>query len=158
MAHSANLASSLRSLVRIIAHLDMDAFFAAVEERDNPQFAKLPIVVGAEPMGGKGRGVVSTANYAARTYGIQSAMPISTAWRLAQQAKSRGNPEAVFLPVDMEKYIRVSRQIMQILAQFSAQVEQVSVDEAYLDLSTKSVLRLSLRRLRAGCRAARQSA
>ncbi|MDP1710360.1 MAG: DNA polymerase IV [candidate division WWE3 bacterium] len=118
----------------------MDAFFAAVEERDNPQFAKLPIVVGAEPMGGKGRGVVSTANYAARTYGIQSAMPISTAWRLAQQAKSRGNPEAVFLPVDMEKYIRVSQQIMQILAQFSAPVEQVSVDEAYLDISSKDAI------------------
>ena len=66
--------------MRIIAHLDMDAFFAAVEERDNPRFAGLPIVVGSDPEGGHGRGVVSTANYKAREYGIRSALPIGKAW------------------------------------------------------------------------------
>lgn len=89
--------------MKITAHLDMDAFFAAVEEHDNPQFAGLPIVIGADPKGGKGRGVVSTANYAARTYGITSALPISQAWRLAQIAKEKGNPETIFLPVRMER-------------------------------------------------------
>lgn len=121
--------------MRIIAHLDMDAFFAAVEERDNPQFAGKPIVVGADPINGRGRGVVSTANYKAREYGIKSALPISHAWRFSQAAKSRGEPEAIFLPVDMAKYQQVSQKIMEIIRQFVPVVEQVSVDEAYLDLS-----------------------
>lgn len=121
--------------MRIIAHLDMDAFFAAVEERDNPQFAGKPIVVGADPINGRGRGVVSTANYKAREYGIKSALPISHAWRFSQAAKRRGEPEAVFLPVDMAKYQQVSQKIMEIIRQFAPVVEQVSVDEAYLDLS-----------------------
>jgi len=67
---------------RIILHIDMDAFFAQVEERENPQFKGKPVVVGADPKGGKGRGVVSTANYEARKYGIHSAMPISKAFEL----------------------------------------------------------------------------
>ncbi|MBI4094463.1 MAG: hypothetical protein HY436_01505, partial [Candidatus Liptonbacteria bacterium] len=82
---------------RIIGHLDMDAFFAAVEERDKPRLRGKPIVVGADPAGGKGRGVVSTANYKARGYGIRSAMPISRAWELAEQARRAGGPGAVFL-------------------------------------------------------------
>lgn len=78
--------------MRIIAHLDMDAFFAAVEERDNPRLKDLPIVVGADPMEGKGRGVVSTANYKAREYGIRSALPISTAWRFSDfETKNRSH-------------------------------------------------------------------
>ncbi|OGC55629.1 hypothetical protein A2797_01015 [candidate division WWE3 bacterium RIFCSPHIGHO2_01_FULL_48_15] len=121
--------------MRIIAHLDMDAFFAAIEERDNPQFAGKPIVVGADPMGGRGRGVVSTANYKAREYGIGSAMPISQAWGRSQHAKQQGKSETIFLPVDMEKYHRVSEEVMQILREHAPAVEQVSVDEAYLDLS-----------------------
>lgn len=129
--------------MRIIAHLDMDAFFAAVEERDNPEFADKPIVVGADPMvvraaNGElrptGRGVVSTANYAARKYKIGSAMPISQAWRHAQYAKQKGE-EIIFLPVDMEKYHRISANVMEILREHAPAVEQVSVDEAYLDLS-----------------------
>ena len=120
--------------MRIIAHLDMDAFFAAVEGRDNPQFKGLPIVVGAEPQEGKGRGVVSTANYLARSYGIKSATPISTAWRMSQAAQDKGNPPAVFLPVNMARYAEVSRKIMKIIAKYTPLVEQVSVDEAYLDL------------------------
>jgi DNA polymerase IV (DinB-like DNA polymerase) len=78
----------------------MDAFFAAIEERDNLQLRGLPIVVGADPRGGKGRGVVSTANYRAREYGIQSAMPISQAWRFSEAARRRGKPPAVFLGVN----------------------------------------------------------
>lgn len=83
--------------MRIIAHLDMDAFYAAIEERDHPELKGLPLVVGADPDLGKGRGVVSTANYAARQYGIHSALPISQAWRFSERAKSQGRPAAVFL-------------------------------------------------------------
>ena len=111
----------------IILHVDMDAFFAQVEERENPHFKGRPIVVGADPKEGKGRGVVSTANYEARKYGIHSALPISIAWKLC--------PEAVFLPVNMELYQQVSRKIMEIIKQYSEVWEITSLDEAYLDIS-----------------------
>lgn len=111
---------------RVVLHLDMDAFFAAIEERDNPRFRGLPIVVGASPNGGLGRGVVSTANYEARKYGIHSAMPISWAYRAC--------PTAIFLPVDMTRYIAVSQRIMLIARKYAGQMEQVSVDEAYIEL------------------------
>ncbi|MDO8504487.1 MAG: DNA polymerase IV [Candidatus Liptonbacteria bacterium] len=120
---------------RIIAHLDMDAFFASVEERDNPRFKGRPIVVGADPEGGKGRGVVSTANYAARKYGIKSALPISTAWRYSEEAKKKGLPPAVFLSPGMEKYGAESEKIMQIVRENAQLVEEASIDEAYIDLS-----------------------
>lgn len=107
--------------------MDMDAFFAAIEGRDNPQFRSLPIVVGADPKGGRGRGVVSTANYEARKYGIKSALPISVAWRLC--------PTAIFLPVDGKRYQRVSGHIMEIIRPFGEKMEQVSIDEAYLQVS-----------------------
>lgn len=122
--------------MRIIAHLDMDAFFAAIEERDTPSLRGLPLVVGADPRGGRGRGVVSTANYPAREYGIHSALPISRAWRCSQAAVRRGKPPAVFLPVDMARYARVSARVMAILRRFAPLVEQASIDEAYLDLSS----------------------
>ena len=112
---------------RIILLLDMDAFFAMVEERENPHFRGKPVVVGADPKEGMGRGVVSTCNYEARNYGIHSAMPISEAWRLC--------PKAVFLPVDGALYSRVSQNIMEILQRYTSTIEQVSVDEAYLDIS-----------------------
>ncbi|NIT04075.1 DNA polymerase IV, partial [Candidatus Saccharibacteria bacterium] len=121
--------------MRIIGHLDMDAFFAAIEERDNPQFAGLPIAVGADPKGGRGRGVVSTANYKARKYGIYSATPISHAWKLSQKAKKKGEPEVVFLPVNMKRYVEVSRKVMEVVRRLVPKAEQVSVDEAYFDLS-----------------------
>ncbi len=121
--------------MRIIGHLDMDAFFAAIEERDNPRLAGLPIVVGSDPKGGMGRGVVSTANYAARAYGIRSALPISTAWRLSDAAERKGLPPAAFLDVHMQKYGEVSRRIMAILRTHAAHVQEASVDEAYFDLS-----------------------
>ena len=110
-------------------------FFAAVEERDRPWLAGRPIVVGADPAGGKGRGVVSTANYAARKYGIHSALPISTAWRFAEEAKRRGEPETVFLRGSWGRYSAVSRHVMEIIHTHSTAVEVASVDEAYFDLS-----------------------
>mgnify|MGYP001569263584 CR=1 FL=1 len=116
---------------RIIIHLDMDAFFAAIEERENPQFRGKPLVVGADPKGGKGRGVVSTASYEARKFGIHSAMPISQAYKLC--------PGAVYLPPNFELYSKISANIMKIIHEFSSLVEQTSLDEAYIDVSfTKS--------------------
>jgi len=121
--------------MRIIAHLDMDAFFAAIEERDHPELKGRPLVVGADPAGGLGRGVVSTANYPARAYGIHSAMPISTAWRLAEAARRRGRPATVFVRGSHRKYGAVSARIMAILHQYAPIVEEASIDEAYFDLS-----------------------
>ncbi len=118
--------------IRIIAHLDMDAFFAAIEERDNPQFRGLPLVVGADPKEGRGRGVVSTANYKAREYGIRSAMPISTAWQLSQAAKRQGRPGVIFFPGN---YRRVSQRIMALVRTVSPTVQVRSIDEAYFDVS-----------------------
>ena len=113
----------------IIFHVDMDAFFASCEEVKNPHFRGKPVVVGADPEVGHGRGVVSTANYEARKYGIHSAMPISRAWQLC--------PFAVFLPVNGKLYHAVSEDIMRILKKYSPTVEQVSVDEAYFKIKSK---------------------
>jgi len=120
---------------RIIAHLDMDAFFAAIEERDTPALRGVPLVVGADPRGGKGRGVASTSNYLARAYGIHSATPISTAWRLSEAARRAGKPPVTFVSVDMPKYARVSEEVMGIVRRFIPLVEQASIDEAYGDVS-----------------------
>lgn len=114
-------------MYRYIAHIDMDAFFAAVEQRDNPRYRQKPVIVGADPKGGGGRGVVSTCSYEARKFGIHSAMPISIAFRKC--------PGAIFLAVDMEKYSRVSEQVFNILTSFSPLIERVSIDEAFLDIS-----------------------
>jgi DNA polymerase IV (DinB-like DNA polymerase) len=112
---------------RIILHVDMDYFFAQIEERENPQFKGKPVVVGADPKEGKGRGVVSTANYEARKYGIKSGMPISKAYQLC--------PDAIFLPVNIELYQKVSDEIMEIVKKYSPKYEIVSLDEAYLDIT-----------------------
>jgi nucleotidyltransferase/DNA polymerase involved in DNA repair len=114
-------------LQRIVLHVDMDAFYAAIEQRDNPSLRGLPVIVGADPRGGRGRGVVSTASYEARRFGVGSAMPISQAFRLC--------PRGVYLPVDMEKYSRVSAEVKQILRRFSDLVEPVSIDEAFIDVT-----------------------
>jgi DNA polymerase-4 len=108
---------------RLIMHVDLDAFFAAVEQRDHPEWRSLPLVVGAEP--GK-RGVVATCSYEARSYGVHSAMPISEAAR-------RLPPETVYVRPSMERYARVSRQIMAVLQTLAPVVEKISIDEAYLD-------------------------
>jgi len=112
---------------RTILHVDMDAFYAAVEERDRPELRGKPVIIGADPKGGAGRGVVSTASYAARKFGVASAMPISTAFRLC--------PQGLFLAPDMAKYSEVSRQIRAVFEDFTDMVEPLSVDEAFLDVT-----------------------
>lgn len=114
---------------RIILLVDMDAFYTACEEVKNPELKGKPVAVGADPKQGHGRGVVATANYSARTYGIHSAMPISIAFRKC--------PDCIFLPVDMEYYIQVSDRVMKIIKSHADRFEQVSVDEAYADVSSK---------------------
>ncbi|OHA13504.1 MAG: hypothetical protein A3J10_02890 [Candidatus Sungbacteria bacterium RIFCSPLOWO2_02_FULL_54_10] len=121
---------------RIIGHLDMDAFFAAVEEREHESLRGLPLVVGADPEDGRGRGVVSTANYRAREYGIHSAMPISTAWRLSEQARREGKTPAVFLRTSFDLYRDTSQRIMAIIREHAPVVEEASIDEAYFDVSS----------------------
>jgi nucleotidyltransferase/DNA polymerase involved in DNA repair len=115
---------------RTILHLDMDAFFAAVEQRDRPELRGRPVIVGADPRGGRGRGVVSTASYEARRFGVGSAMPISTAWRLC--------PQGVYLPPDIEKYAAESVRVMEILRRVTDVVEPVSIDEAFLDVTASA--------------------
>src|SRR4030095_3636768 len=122
--------------MRIIAHVDMDAFYAAVEARRDPALRDRPLVVGADPKGGQGRGVVTAASYAARRYGIRSALPISRAWRLADAARRRGEPETIFVREDHALYRDVSTRIMAILAAAGDAFQKTSVDEAYLDLSS----------------------
>ncbi|MFA5794994.1 MAG: DNA polymerase IV [Candidatus Brocadiia bacterium] len=114
---------------RFIAHIDMDAFFAAVEQRDKPELRDRPVIVGSDPRNGHGRGVVSTCSYEARKLGIHSAMPISIAYHKC--------PKAVFLPPDMEKYARISRQIYELLYDFTPDIETLGIDESFLDI-TKS--------------------
>ncbi|MDD4409332.1 MAG: DNA polymerase IV [Candidatus Pacebacteria bacterium] len=121
---------------RIIGHLDMDAFFASLEEKVSPHFKGKPIVVGCDPKDGKGRGVVSTANYAAREYGIGSALPISKAWKLSELAISQGKEGVIFLPSNFPLYERVSKEILGIIRKYSDTVEQGSIDEFYFDLSS----------------------
>jgi DNA polymerase IV (archaeal DinB-like DNA polymerase) len=122
--------------MRIVAHVDMDAFYASVEERYHPELRGRPVVVGADPKGGTGRGVVTAASYAARKYGIRSALPISRAWRLAETARRKGEPEAIFVRGDRALYLEVSRRIMAIVAQGVDAFEEASIDEAYVDLSS----------------------
>jgi DNA polymerase IV (DinB-like DNA polymerase) len=113
---------------RIILHVDMDSFFASVEMRENPDLSGKPVIVGADPKGGKGRGVVSTCSYEARKYGVHSGMPISRAYKLC--------PGAVYLPVNFPLYTRASENVMHILKSYAEKFQQVSIDEAYIDVSS----------------------
>jgi len=119
----------------IIAHIDLDAFFASVEERESPMLAGSPIVVGADPKGGEGRGVVSTANYIARAYGIRSGIPISRAWRLSVEAQEDGKPRVIFVTPHFEKYEKASRHLMSIISRYVSHIEVAGIDEAYADFS-----------------------
>ncbi|MFW5960274.1 MAG: DNA polymerase IV, partial [Chitinivibrionales bacterium] len=110
--------------MRLIVHIDMDAFFASVEVRDNPSYKGKPVIIGALP---GHRGVVSTASYEARKHGIHSAMPVSEAYSKC--------PHGIFIKPDIAKYSKVSESIMEVLSAFSPKIEQVSIDEAYIDMS-----------------------
>jgi DNA polymerase-4 len=109
---------------RAILHLDLDAFYASIEQRDHPEYRGKPVIVGGSP---DRRGVVATASYEARRYGVHSAMPSRTAYRLC--------PQAIFLPARFEVYRAISNQIMMIFRQHTALVEPLSLDEAYLDVA-----------------------
>ncbi|MEW6213712.1 MAG: DNA polymerase IV [Nitrospirota bacterium] len=112
--------------MRRILHIDMDAFFAAVEQKRHPELVGKPVIIGGDGDPTK-RGVVSTASYEARKYGIHSAMPLRRAYRLC--------PEAVFLPVDYDEYVRVSEKIKDILRSITPLIEDVGIDEAFLDIT-----------------------
>src|SRR5260370_2566057 len=105
-----------------VAHVDCDAFYAAVEKRDDPSLADKPLIIG----GGK-RGVVSTACYVARTYGVHSAMPMFKALKAC--------PHATVLKPDMAKYVKVGRQVRGMMMELTPQVEPLSIDEAFMDLT-----------------------
>ena len=105
-------------------HVDLDAFFASVEQLDNPQLRGKPVIVGAMP--GSKRGVVAAASYEARKFGIHSAMPIDQAYRLC--------PNGTYLRSRMGRYREKSHEVMSIFAEFSPDVQQMSIDEAFIDL------------------------
>jgi len=109
--------------VKEIIHIDMDAFFAQIEQRDNPEHKNKPVVVG----GPLNRGVISAASYEARKYGLHSGMPLSRAKKLC--------PTGIYIPVDMEKYLKESAKIRKIFLQFTPLVEYIGCDEAFLDVS-----------------------
>ena len=112
--------------MRRILHVDMDAFFAAIELRRRPELRELPVIIGGHGDPHE-RGVVSTASYEARKFGVGSGMPLRTAWRLC--------PQAVFLPVDFAIYEQVSGEIKALLREFSPVMEDAGIDEAFLDVS-----------------------
>ncbi len=116
---------------RKIIHIDMDAFFASVEERDNPELAKHPLVIARHPSDTGGRGVVTTANYKARQYGIHSAMSAQKAFELC--------PHAVFIPGNHQKYREISQQVREIFGRYTDVIEPVSIDEAYLDVTVNKI-------------------
>ena len=106
-------------------HVDLDAFFASVEQLDNPEYRDKPVIVGSLP--GDRRGVVSTCSYEARKYGVHSAMPIGKAFRLC--------PSAIFLRGRMKRYHEKSQEVMAVLSEFSPEIRQMSIDEAFMDMS-----------------------
>lgn len=116
---------------RKIIHIDMDAFFASVEERDHPELRGKPLVIARHPSDTGGRGVVTTANYEARKFGIHSAMSAQKAYELC--------PEAIFKPGDHQKYSAISKEVREIFYRYTDLVEPVSIDEAYLDVTNNKI-------------------
>lgn len=122
----------MKSQERIIIHCDLDAFFASIETLHHGLDPNIPLIIGSDPMGGRARGIVSTCNYAARKYGIRSAMPISEAWR-----RCPGHPFGIGLFMRSTRGLisRASRKVMEILSAKADKFEQTSVDEAFLDVT-----------------------
>src|SRR5438093_13430825 len=116
--------------MRSILHVDMDAFYASVEQLDHPEYKGRPVIVGADPKDGRGRGVVAACSYEARKFGVHSALPISRAWKLC--------PEGVYVRPRMDRYVEVSKQVMEVLRHFTDLVEPLSIDEAFLDTTGSS--------------------
>src|SRR5947199_10062661 len=113
--------------MRSILHVDMDAFYASVEQLDHPEYKGKPVIVGANPKEGKGRGVVAACSYEARKFGVHSALPISRAWKLC--------PEGVYVRPRMKRYMEMSAQIMEVFRRYTDLVEPLSIDEAFLDIT-----------------------
>ncbi len=116
-------------MARKILHIDMDAFYAAVEQHDNPAYRGKPVIVGGDP---SSRGVVSTCSYEARKFGVHSAMPLKEAFRRC--------PHGIFTPVRGRRYAEISREIMKIMNQYTPLVEPLSLDEAFLDITGCEIL------------------
>ncbi|MET3557025.1 DNA polymerase-4 [Streptococcus rupicaprae] len=116
---------------RKIIHIDMDAFFAAIEQRDNPTLKGKPVVIARDPRLTGGRGVVSTCSYEARTFGIRSAMSAKEAYQRC--------PQAVFISGNYDKYVQVGRQVRAIFHRYTDVVEPMSIDEAYLDVTVNKL-------------------
>ena len=113
--------------MRSILHVDMDAFYASVEQLDHPEYKGRPVIVGADPKSGKGRGVVAACSYEARKFGVHSALPISRAWKVC--------PEGVYVRPRMRRYVEVSHQVMEVFRRYTDLVEPLSIDEAFLDIT-----------------------
>ena len=120
----------MQSERRAILHVDLDAFYVSVEVREDPRLRGLPVVVGADPEEGRGRGVVIACSYEARKFGLRSGMPISQAYKLCPQAK--------YIPPTWGLYERTSEEVMSTLRGFADKFEQGSIDEAYLDVSSRA--------------------
>ena len=117
---------------RVILHVDMDAFYASIEQLDDPNLKGRPVIVGADPRQGLGRGVVAACSYEARKFGVRSALPISRAWKLC--------PEGAYVRPRMERYVEVSHEVMEVLRRFTNLVEPLSIDEAFLDVTGSTTL------------------
>jgi DNA polymerase IV len=117
---------------RVILHVDMDAFYASIEQLDDPDLRGRPVIVGADPRHGLGRGVVTACSYEARKFGVRSALPISRAWKLC--------PDGAYVRPRMDRYVEVSHEVMEVLRRFTNLVEPLSIDEAFLDVTGSTTL------------------
>jgi len=113
--------------MRSILHVDMDAFYASIEQLDHPEYKGKPVIVGADPKGGQGRGVVAASSYEARKFGVRSALPISRAWKLC--------PQGIYVRPRMRRYVEMSAKIMEVFRGYTDLVEPLSIYEAFLDIT-----------------------
>lgn len=120
----------MQGWTQVVLHVDMDAFYASVEQARRPELKGQPVIVGADPMGGRGRGVVTAASYEARAFGVRSAMPISQAWARC--------PQGIYLFPDFAHYGAVSERVMAVLEAHADRLEVAGLDEAYLDVTARA--------------------